>query len=275
MGKNKKRIKEVLRYVILTILSIAVIFPIFWMCSTAFKTRVDIFAMPPVWFSKPVMNNYYRVFAKDFFGRYYINSLIVSTLSVSFTLLLGILCGYGLSRFEFRHKEDLSFWILSTRMAPPVFVIVPFFIFWRRLGLLDSYIGLAILYILLNLGLVVWLMRAFFDEIPKELEEVALLDGCSRLQALLKITLPLCKPGLMAAGLFSFIMCWNEFLFALVLTSGDMRTAPVAVSGYITFRGINWGPMAAAGTLIVLPVLMIALLGQKFLVKGLIRGAIR
>jgi len=275
MGKNKKRIKEVLRYVILIALSIVVIFPILWMCSTAFKTRVDIFAMPPVWLLKPVMSNYYRVFVKDFFLRYYINSLIVSALAVSFALLVGIPCGYGLSRFEFKHKEDLAFWILSTRMAPPVFVIIPFFILWRRLGLTDTYVGLAILYALLNLGLVVWLMRAFFDGIPKELEEVALLDGCSRLQALLKIVLPLCKPGLMAAGLFSFIMCWNEFLFALVLTSGNMRTAPVAVSGYITFRGINWGPMAAAGTLIILPVLIIALLGQKSLVRGFMQGAIR
>lgn len=275
MVESRKTVKQILTYLVLTICSLMIIIPIFWMFLTAFKTRVDIFSSPPKLIFHPVLSNFHRVFVKDSFGKYYSNSLIVALSAVCLTLILGVFCGYGLSRLKFRQKEDLAFWILSTRMAPPIAVVIPFFIFWRALGLIDTYLGLIILYILLNLGFVVWILRSFFDEIPMELEEAALIDGCNRFQVLMKIILPVCKPGLMASGLLTFIMCWNEFLFSLVLTSGEMRTAPVAVTGYITFRGINWGPMAAAGVLIILPVLFIALIGQKLIVKGLVRGAIR
>ncbi len=272
---RRMKVKALLRYIVLSVLSLFVVVPILWMGLTAFKTKVDIFAMPPRLTFQPTLENFQRVFFKDNFGRYYANSLIVSTCSVVVTLALGIFCGYGLSRAKFRYKENLSFWILSTRMAPPIAVVIPFFIFWKSFGLIDTYPGLIILYVLLNLGFVVWVLRSFFDEIPLELEEAALIDGCNAVQVLTKIVLPLSRPGIMSAGLISFIVCWNEFLFSLVLTSGEMRTAPIAVTGYITFRGINWGPMSAAGILIIVPVLLIAILGQKLIVKGLVRGAIK
>jgi len=275
LEKNKRNIKGFFKYAFLILYSLSIIVPIFWLFLTAFKTRVDIFSSTPKIFFQPILSNFQKVFIKDSFGTYYFNSLIVSVCSVILILTLSIFCAYGLSRYNFKHEEDLSFWMLSTRMLPPVAVIIPFFIFWRELGLTNTRFGLIILYVLINLGYTIWVLRSFIDGIPKELDEAASIDGCSRFQVLLRIILPLCKPGLVASGLLAFITCWNEFLFSLVLTSAKMRTAPVAVSGYITFRGINWGPMAAAGSLIVLPVLIIALIGQKYIVEGLMRGAIK
>ncbi len=273
--KNRKKIKVFVRFAFLLSVSFIIIFPVFWLFLTAFKTRVDIFSPIPKIIFQPTLNNFKTVFIKDSFLTYYLNSTIISICSVFLTLSIGISCAYGLSRCQFKYKENLSFWILATRMMPPIAVIVPFFIFWREVNLLSTYTGLIILYTLINLGYSIWVLKSFIDEIPKELDEAASIDGCSGLQVLLRIILPICKPGLIASGLLTFITCWNEFLFALVLNSGEKMTAPVAVSGYITFRGINWGPMAAAGSLIIFPVLIVAIIGQKYIVKGLSSGAIK
>jgi multiple sugar transport system permease protein len=174
-----------------------------------------------------------------------------------------------------RKKEDLAFWILSTRMAPPVMVILPFYLVFKNLDLLDTTLGIVMIYMTFNLAFIVWMMRGYFESIPVELEEAARIDGLSRLQAFIKITLPLSMPGIVASSIFAFIMSWNEFLYSLILTGEKTKTATVAITSFITFEGIRWGEIAAAGILIVLPVIVFGICIQKYLIRGMTMGGVK
>lgn len=252
-----------------------IFFPSIMLFLTSIKTNVDALRYPPVWLFKPVLTNYREIFGLVPFGRYLVNSLLVAIASTVIALSVGSFAAYGLTRFQFRRSKDIAFWILSIRMTPPIAAAIPIFIIMRTLRLLDTRTALVLAYCTFNVPFAVWLLRGFFQEIPKEIEESAMVDGCSPLGAFWYIALPLVAPGVAATGIFTFIFSWNEFLFALVLTGTKAQTVPVSLTGFIRETGIMWSHMAAAGVLAMVPMIVFTSLVQKNLVKGLTMGAIK
>jgi len=267
------------KYVVLIAAVIAAVLPVYWMLTISIKTEVDQFASPPRWFSfTPTLAHYQDAFSTRSFGRYLMTSAIVAALSTVCAMALGTLAAYGLSRFRLRGQLDrrLSVWILSTRMFPPIVTAVPLFLMMRDLRLINTIASLVIVYTALNLPFVVWMMRGFFKELPRELEEAAMVDGDSRLGALVRVILPLVTPGLAATAVFCLIVSWNEFLLALILTQTDAAmTLPVGIAGRVTQYEIKWGVMSAAGIVAMLPILVFAMAVQRYLVRGLSLGAVK
>jgi multiple sugar transport system permease protein len=279
-GHNIQRsINGMLRYALVLLALLATLAPIYWMLTISLKREVDQFAIPPRWFSfTPTLEHYADAFLGRSFGQYLITSAIVAVSSTICALVIGTLAAYGLARFRMPHRLDrkLSLWILSTRMFPPIVTAIPLFLMMRDLHLLNTRASLVILYTGFNLPFVVWMMRGFFLETPRELEEAAMVDGDSRLGALRRVLLPLVAPGLAATAVFCLIISWNEFLYALVLTQTDAAmTLPVGIAGRVTQYEIKWGVMSAAGVVAMLPILIFAMAVQKYLVRGLSLGAVK
>jgi multiple sugar transport system permease protein len=268
-----------LKCLVLVVALVAALAPVYWMFTISLKSEVDHFAVPPPWFSfAPTLEHYYDAFVTRSFGQYLITSAIVAVVSTLCALVLGTLAAYSLARFRLPYDLDrkLSLWILSTRMFPAIVTAVPLFLMMRDLQLLDTKASLIIVYTAFNLPFVVWMMRGFFDEVPRDLEEAALVDGDSRLGALVRVVLPLVAPGLAATAVFCLIVSWNEFLFALVLTQTDASmTLPVGIAGRVTQYEIKWGVMSAAGAVAIVPILVFAMAMQKYLVRGLSLGAVK
>lgn len=269
-----RRGRKVLRYCLIAIVLVGTLFPLVWMFSYSIKPRQFLVSIPPVLLFHPTFDSYVQVLQKPSYLSAYLNSLIAST-SVLISLVIGSLAAYSYARFKTRRTEDVKFWILSTRMFPQVAVIIPIFLLMRVLNLLDTNVVLIIVYTCLNLPIVVWMMSGFFEEVPVAIEEAAMVDGCSRLEAFLKISLPLAAPGLVATAVFCFMLTWNEFLSALILTGGKARTLPVELSTYLGLFDIDWGALSAAGALAAAPVLVFGLLIKKYLVRGLTFGVVK
>jgi multiple sugar transport system permease protein len=271
--------RSILKYLILVVAVVLATAPFYWMLTISFKREVDQFATPPRWlFFTPTLEHYYDAFVKRSFIQYLITSAIVAIASTLCALVIGTLAAYSLARFELPWRLDrkLSLWILSTRMFPAIVTAVPLFLMMRDLGLLDTRLSLIIVYTGFNLPFVVWMMRGFFVEVPRDLEEAAMVDGDSRLGALWRVVLPLVAPGLAATAVFCLIVSWNEFLFALVLTQTDQAmTLPVGIAGRVTQYEIKWGVMSAAGAVAIIPILAFALAVQRYLVRGLSLGAVK
>jgi len=258
---------------VVAIYTLVCVFPVLWMVSMAFKSVVDTTAYPPVLLFQPTLDNFREVFVARSYGPYFVNSFVIAPVVTVLTVLLGSMAAYGLARMKVGGKV-LPFWVLATRMFPPMVVALPVFILFARVNLLDSRLGLILIYTTFFLPFVIWLMRSYFMEIPLELEEAAMVDGQSRWGAMVDIILPLTLPGLAVTGLFVFMNVWNEFLFAVILTSLN-KTAPVAAVQFQTEYEIIWGAMAAAGTVIILPMLALSMLVQKHIVRGLTLGAVK
>jgi multiple sugar transport system permease protein len=271
--------KRIARYLLITIALLAAVTPVYWMVTISLKHEVDQFAVPPRWFSfSPTLEHYADAFVSRSFGQYLLNSAVVALCSTLCALLLGTLAAYALARFRLPYRLDrrLALWILSTRMFPAIVTAVPMFLIMRDLRLLNTQLSLIIVYTAFNLPFVVWMMRGFFAELPRDLEEAALVDGDSRLGAFWRVVLPLVAPGLVATAVFCLIVSWNEFLFALVLTQTDAAmTLPVGIAGRVTQYEIRLGVMSAAGVVAMLPILVFALSVQKYLVRGLSLGAVK
>jgi len=267
------------KYVLLFIVTLATLAPIYWMITISFKREVDQFAVPPRWFwFAPTLEHYLDAFVVRSFGQYLINSLVVAGGSTVCALVLGTLAAYSLARFRLPGGLDrkLALWILSTRMFPAIVTAVPLFLIMRDLRLVNTRLSLIIVYTAFNLPFVVWMMRGFFAEVPRDLEEAAMVDGDSRLGALWRVVLPLVAPGLAATAVFCLIVSWNEFLFALVLTqTDDAMTLPVGIAGRVTQYGIKWGVMSAAAVVAMVPILAFAMSVQRYLVRGLSLGAVK
>lgn len=270
--------KSALKYLLAIAALLISIAPVYWLITIALKREIDQFAWPPQWFGFPVTFDHFREAFRGSFTAYFANSVILASISTVAALVIGVPAAYGLARFEWpgRWRDHLSDWILSTRMLPPIVTIVPLFLMLREFDLLDSLAGLAIVYTAFNLPFVIWMMRGFFEEVPREIEEAAMLDGESRMGALLRIVLPLVKPGLAATAVFCLVVAWNEFLFALILTQTEAAmTLPVGIASRVTQYEIKWGVMSAAGVVAMLPVLVFASATQKYLVRGLSLGAVK
>jgi multiple sugar transport system permease protein len=267
------------KYVALSVALAAALAPVYWMFTISLKSEIDHFASPPPWFNfTPTLEHYYEAFVTRSFGQYLITSAVVAVISTLCALVLGTFAAYSLARFRLPYNLDsrLSMWILSTRMFPAIVTAVPLFLMMRDLRLLNTKAALIIVYTAFNLPFVVWMMRGFFDEVPRDLEEAALVDGDSRMGALFRVVLPLVAPGLAATAVFCLIVSWNEFLFALVLTQTDASmTLPVGIAGRVTQYEIKWGVMSAAGAVAIVPILVFAMAMQKYLVRGLSMGAVK
>ena len=220
------------------VLALFVLSPFLWLLTMSFKTNAQIFAFPPKLWFQPTLENY-RALWVDEFTHSFLNSAIVSTASTVLSMLIGVPAAYALSRAAIR-SQALSLWVLASRMAPPTAFAIPYFLVYRHLELLDTLTGLVIIYLTFNLSLVIWMMRSFFDQTPRALEEAAWIDGAGMWQSFLRITLPLAGPGLAATAILCFLFAWNDFFFALILTRTEAMTAPVAVVNFMNYEGWEW-----------------------------------
>jgi multiple sugar transport system permease protein len=275
-----RALRATLRYVVLVIVLIFCLFPIVWVLGMSFKLPAEYMHRPPIWIPQhPTLLHYQMVMAQK--GSLALkNSVIIASGATLLSMAVGSLAAYSLSRLNTGGRH-FAFWLLSQRMMPPVVLVVPFFLVLRQLGQinpalgLDSHAALIALYTVFNLPFVIWMMRSYFDAVPAEIEESALVDGATRLGAFRGITLPLAVPGLIATGAFAFIFSWMEFLFAVVFTRTKAVTLPVAIAGFSGSQGSNWGQASALAVVAMLPVFAVALLVQRHFVRGLTLGAIR
>lgn len=276
-----------LRIVILAGYALASLAPVFWMFLTSVKLPADTAALPPrllpgvaapensLWF-RFSLENFGHVLADAETLSYLMNSVLVSLVSAALSVLFGALAGYAFSRFPFRGGRGLLFFVISTRMLPPLAVAVPISFLYSRLGLLDTRFGLILLYTCFNLSFSTWMMKAFLDEVPRSYDEAAMLDGYSRWHALFRVVLPQAAPGLAATSVFCLLSAWNEYAFALTLTSTDAVTMPVRIHAIAGNPGmIPWGPLAAASVLFLLPMAAFALLMRRHFVRGVTFGVVK
>lgn len=257
------------------VLCILFLLPIVWMLLNSFKEQRDIMTVPPVFFFEPTLDNYLQNLERADIGPRMLNTTIIAVGGALISVLLGGMAGYALARIPLRGAATIGALILASRGVPPIALAVPMFMVARNLGVLDMHITVILAYCSFLIPYVMWLMRGFFLALPKELEESAMIDGCSRFGAFWRIIVPISLPGFAATAIFSVILAWEELLFALVLTSRDATTIAVAIVGMAsdTQTGADWGALSAIGMLSVLPVIVLALVVQKWLIQGLADGA--
>lgn len=302
-----------LRALLVIVFALVGLIPIFVMGITAFKTRADVVSVPPKVIFSPTLEGFVFLFTEravasparieqlraeanigelnlferialasgqeitgpSDYVRRLVNSLIIAGISTVFSVVLGLFAAYAFSRFDVKGKDDLLFFILSTRMLPAVVVTIPLFLMYRQLGLHDTHLGMVLLYTVFNLSLSVWLLKGFIDEIPREYEDAALVDGYTRMQAFFKIVLPQAMTGIAATTVFCLIFAWNEYAFALMLTSDKARTAPPSIATMLGRGGIEWSAIAAGSLGFLIPVVIVAFALRNYLLRGVTFGAIR
>jgi multiple sugar transport system permease protein len=267
-------LKLSLRYAVAIFLVLVFIFPIYWLFIISLKTPEEIFAFPPVWYPKSLQFANYRVLFKDGDAVTVWNSLVLAGTSTGLAMVIGTLAAYSVVRFK-TGGENLAVWIISQRMMPPVAIVFPIFLLYVFLHWVDTYHGLILLYTAFNLPYVIWMMRGYIEDIPLELEESALVDGCSRWQVLRKVVFPMARTGLFATAVFTFVFAWNEFLFALVLTRTEVITYTVQVTHYFGGQSNFWAKIAAMSVLGTVPVFVAVATMQRFLVRGISMGAVK
>jgi multiple sugar transport system permease protein len=275
--RSKKILGKILMYLLTAIVIIITTFPFYWLTVTSIKYGIDMQTSPPILFPlRFTFKNYIDVF-KTGIGDNLVNSLIVSISTTVLSVLFGACAAYALAKTYIGQKLRNIFLIgvLIIRIFPPVVTTMSYFLVINRLGLYDTQISLIITYVAYCIPFNIWLMLGFFQELPNEIEKAAIIDGCSIWQRFSKVTLPLTIPGLAVTSVFCFIMAWNEFLYASVLTSRNAKTLPVIVGSFISTQRVEWGPMTAIGVMLVIPVLIFASLTQKYLVRGLTFGAVK
>jgi len=235
---------------------------------------MEALTIPPQWIFLPVLRNYQRVLFGEFSG-YLMNSFIISIVTVCITITMATLSGYGFARYQIRYKENMFLFALTTRMGPPIAFALPYYLLYNRLNLLDTYLGMILIYMVYNLAFCIWMVRSFFEDIPKELDEIAMIDGCSQLGAFARVSLPIALPGIITTAILSFIFTWNEFFYAMILTRKATQPYAVQMPAFIGFMRIRWEEMCAAATLALIPVIALAVLGRKRLMRGMTFGAIK
>lgn len=311
IANRKRRIGRWVLIIVLIVITFIYLIPFLYIISTAFKPWIEIKVYPPTLISKPSIGSFIRIFTSRTvyppgqapteeeiaqmnwyerivyketneevirlgdFPRRYLNSIIISSISTLITVILGTITAYGFSRFNVRGKDDLLFFILSTRMLPPVVVVIPVFLMFRFLGLTDTHIGLILLYIAFNVSFAVWVLKGFIDEIPIEYEEAAMVDGYTRFQVFRKIVIPQATTGIAATAVFCFIFSWNEYAFAFLLSRKVAQTIPAWLPYQMGVLGYDWGAAAAGTFIFLLPAMVFTIILRKHLVRGITFGAIR
>ena len=276
MAAREQR-KAVLRWVLIALFAAYVLAPFAWMVLVSFKPEYEVFARELSLLPRqPTLDNYRMIFTFIPYPRFFFNSLLVAVVTTLVSTAVSTLAAYSFSRFRFRGRAAIAFLMLATQMFPLVTGIIPLYLVFSRLELINTYWCLFIAYVAFTVPFCTWMLKGFFDTIPREIEEVAIVDGCSRLQVLAHILMPLSKPALVATGVFCFILSWNEFLYATVLTTSDgVRTLPAALGMMIGQGYTQWGGLNAAGLLTTIPVIAFFLYFQRYLVRGLTAGAMK
>jgi multiple sugar transport system permease protein len=267
------RVAETIVFYLVVLFFLAVFMFVFaWMVSTSLKIPRDASTYPPIWIFRPTLQNYMEVLRQNPMGLYFRNSLIVAVGSVTFSLLVAVPAAYSIARFR---QSKIALMVLIVRMLPSVVFGLPYFVLFKNLGLIDTHLGLIITHLTLVVPTAIWILIGFFEDVPPDLEEAARIDGASRVGAFFRIAMPLCMPGMAVAAILGFIASWNNFLFVLMLGGRKTITAPMAVYNFLVFEDIQLGPLTAAAALITLPILVIALFAQRYLVAGLSMGAVK
>ena len=263
-----------LRYAVAAIALALFLFPIYWLFMISFKTPDEIFAHPPVWWPESIQFANYAVLFKDGDVITVWNSFVIATGSTAIAMVVGTMCAYSIARFR-TGGNLFAEWMLSNRMIPPIVIVFPVFLLYAKTGMVDTYFGLIILYTAFNLPYVVWMMRGYIQEIPLELEESALVDGCTRWQVFVRVVWPMARSGLFATAVFTFVFAWNEFIFALVLTRSAVTTFPVQVTHYFGGQSNFWAKIAAMSVLGTVPIFIAVAFLQRYLVRGISLGAVK
>lgn len=272
--RRRRQLHLALRYAAAVALTAFFLFPIYWLFMISFKTADEIYAYPPVWWPASLQLGNYLVLFKDGDAGTVWNSLVVASVSTVAAMFLGTICAYSLARFK-TGGEHLATWIISQRMVPPIAVVFPIFLLYVWFHWVDSYFGLILLYTAFNLPYVIWMMRGYILDIPIALEHAALVDGYTRWQVLWKVIFPMCRAGLFATAVFTFVFAWNDFLFALVLTRTEVVTYTVQVTHYFGGQSNFWAKISAMSVLGTLPIFIIVGFLQRYLVRGISLGAVK
>ena len=270
-GGVGKRLRTLLLAVVGVLVLVPFLFPFLWMLMGSFKAEVDYMAYPPVWIFQPTLDNYVKVLVDNDFFAFAINSSIVASITTILALVLGIPGAYGVARYR-RHGFALV--VLAARMAPGIAFLIPWFVMFVQLKLTNTYTALVAAHLIVSLPIVLWMMIGFIEAVPTEIEQAALVDGCTIWGVLVRVVVPLTLPGIAASAILSFIFSWNNFLFSVVLAGEATKTLPVAVFTFMGYQSINWGPLSAAAAVITLPVILLALLVQRYIVQGLAAGGV-
>jgi ABC-type glycerol-3-phosphate transport system permease component len=274
---RRKKIRQIIVLVLLVAVVLLMIFPFIWMLSTSIKPPEEIFTQVPRWIPlRPTLDNFKNILFNTSFPRYFLNSVVVGLVTMLVALAVTVFAGYALSRYNFRGKNIFSMWLLVSQMFPPVLLIIPIFVFMLKLGLFNTYASLIITYATFALPFSTWMLKAYFDTVPIDLEEAAKVDGCNQVQALTKIILPLAAPGIVTVALFIFVLAWHEYMFALTLTSTtEMRTLPVGISLFLGEYRTLWGSLMAGSVVVTAPVVVFFVYLQRYIVQGLTLGAVK
>ena len=248
------------------------LFPFVWMVLGSFKTQAEFMAYPPRWLFVPTLDNYVKVFVRGDFLRFTVNSLIIALGSTGLSLALGVPAAYSIARYR---QTRLGMLLLTARMAPGIAFLIPWFILFSKLRMVDTYPAVMVTHMVVVLPLVIWVLVSFFEDVPRDLEDAGLIDGCSLTGVFLRIALPLARPGIVATAMLGIIASWNNFIFSLILAGNSTRTLPVAIFNFVSYDSLNWGGLTAASSIITLPVLAMAVLVQQHIVRGLTFGALK
>lgn len=264
-------------YLLLGAIVVGALGPVAWMVSTAFKPRVETFVLPTSWIPRsPTLDNFAEAWRTQPVGRQFVNSAVVATSTTILATALATLAGYGVSRFSFRRRDLFLRLILVGQMFPGVLLVLPYFILMRRMGLINTYWAMVLAYTSFSLPLATWMMRGYMSAVPRELDDAAMVDGCTRLHSLLRVILPVAKPGIVATMIYTFMVAWSEYLFALVLTTSKyMQVLTVGVGSLLLQYGIQWNQLMAIGSIAVVPILTLFALMERYLVAGLTAGAVK
>ena len=271
-ARRNKRLRQWGIYALMALVLVVMLFPFYWMILTSFRSQVDNTSPVPVWVFEPTLENYRNVIRRNNFLEFTWNSFVIASLSTGLGLVLGLPAAYSIARFK---QNGLALAILVARLAPFITYLIPWYVAFRALKLLDTYTALTLTHLIVGMPLIIWIMISFFEDVPRELEEAAFVDGASRLGTFFRIILPLSAPGIVAAGILAFIFSWNQFLFSLVLSGPNTKPVPVAVFNFISYGQIDFGGLGAAAVLITLPVILLTLLIQRYIVTGLTMGAVK
>ncbi len=274
-------LRDLSRYTLLIGITLFTILPLYWLFLVSIRSRVELFGSPSFIPTSVYIENYTRPFLSEAYQRYLVNSIIIATSNTILVVLLAIASAYALSRCRLTGEENIFFWTITNRMAPPAAFLLPIFMLYTRVFALgdakmfDTHIGLILLYCVFNLPFAIWLLKGIVDGIPTEIDEAAMVDGAGLWTTLLQIIIPLAAPGIAITAILSWIFAWNEYLFAATLTSVQARTITTGLTEFVTVTGTNWGEMAAVAVVALLPALLFVGLVQRYIITGLTFGAVR
>jgi multiple sugar transport system permease protein len=269
---NDKLVHKILWYTLVFFVAVPFLFPLLWIVLASFKTQAQIITTPPLWIFWPTLDNYRSVFVEQQFARFLFNSSVIAVGSTLLSLLIGLPAAYTISRYN---QQKMGVLILLGRLMPGISFLIPWFILFAKLGMVDTFPALIASHMLVGLPFIVWIMVNFFDGLPRELEEAAQVDGCTLQSAFVRIVLPLSGPGILTASTMSFLFSWNNFMFSLVLSSEHTKTLPIAIYNFVSYADVSWGSVMAAAVVIITPAIVLTMIFQRYVIKGLTMGAVK